>query len=107
MFLVRGHPASVTSNLPSERALAKAYSRLEIAHIHPSDGSLHASLSPADAIEIVGKGWGTLHRLSGRYKDLPLTYVMIYAPRDAEESQVVKQIIAAAVEYSSGLKVME
>ncbi|GJJ07886.1 hypothetical protein Clacol_002092 [Clathrus columnatus] len=107
LFLVREHPASLKSDLLSERVLAKAYSRLEILHVHPSDGSLHASLSPADASEVIRQGWGTFHTLSGRYKDLPVTYVMLYAPRDNEEVQVVKKIIAAAVEYASGLDVTE
>ena len=29
----------------------------EVGHIHPSDGSMHFSLSPSDAREVVKKGW--------------------------------------------------
>ncbi|KAF8504180.1 hypothetical protein BU17DRAFT_101433 [Hysterangium stoloniferum] len=103
LFLRRGVPADPFSELLSERMFSRVAPRLEIAHVHSVDGSLHVSLAPADAVEIVRKGWGVRHRLAGRYKDLPGTYVMIYAPRDEEEVKVVKKIIAATVEYTSGL----
>ena len=72
--------------------------RGEIAHIHPSDGSMHMVFSPADAAEVLKTGWGERHSLAG-YGRLPLTYLMIYAPRNAGELAVVQRLLDAAVSY--------
>jgi len=37
----------------------------EIAHVHPSDGSIHVILSPSDAKTVMEAGWGELHLISG------------------------------------------
>ncbi len=77
----------------------------EIGHLHPSDGSMHFSLSFSDTKEVVEKGWGELHGLAGQvYKlnhTLPATYLMIYSPRTEQELTVVKQILQAAIRYTS------
>jgi hypothetical protein len=48
---------------------------------------------------------GELHGLAGQvYKPnqaLPATYLMIYTPRTEQELSVVKQILQAAIRYSS------
>lgn len=81
------------------------YTHGEIGHMHPSDGSMHFSLSPSDTKEVLEKGWGELHGLAGQvYKGsdiLPATYTMVYSPRSKEELNVLKQILQAAVQYSS------
>ncbi|KAF8579990.1 hypothetical protein K439DRAFT_1637465 [Ramaria rubella] len=102
LFLRRAPVASDASTTLSARMLTNVAPRLEIVHAHNTDGSLHVSLSPADAAEIIRKGWGVRHRLAGKI-GVPSTYLMVYAPRDAEEVTVVKKIIAATVEYSTGL----
>lgn len=38
----------------------------EVGHIHPTDGSMHFSLSPSDTREVLAKGWGELHGLAGQ-----------------------------------------
>lgn len=77
----------------------------EIAHMHPSDGSVHATVSPSDAREIIEKGWGELHGLSGQIfkgeDGLPSTYMMIYAPRNDAELEIIQKILEAAIKYSS------
>ncbi len=77
----------------------------EVGHMHPSDGSMHFSLSPSDTKEVLEKGWGELHGLAGQvYKGndaLPATYMMVYSPRTTEELNVIKQILQAAIQYSS------
>ncbi len=77
----------------------------EVGHLHPSDGSMHFSLSPSDTKEVIEKGWGELHGLAGQvYKAndaLPATYTMIYSPGTDQELAVVKQILEAAIRYSS------
>ncbi|MDX2033463.1 MAG: DUF5519 family protein [Blastocatellia bacterium] len=74
----------------------------EIGHIHPSDGSMHITLSPSDAKTAMEAGWGELHSLAGDGGPLPFTYLMIYSPRNKEELTVVEQILTAAVRYHAG-----
>jgi hypothetical protein len=66
---------------------------------------MHFSLSPTDTKEVMEKGWGELHGLAGQvYKGndaLPPTYIMIYSPRTEQELAIVKQILQAAIKYSS------
>lgn len=71
----------------------------EIAHIHASDGAMHMVLSPTDAITAIGAGWAQLHGLSGLDHGLPLSYVMVYAPRTEEEVEVVARLLNAAIAY--------
>lgn len=77
----------------------------EVGHMHPTDGSMHFSLSPSDTKEVLEKGWGELHGLAGQiYKpgsQLPATYMMVYSPRTDAELVVIRQILEAAILYSS------
>ncbi|CEJ91888.1 hypothetical protein VHEMI07573 [[Torrubiella] hemipterigena] len=72
----------------------------EIAHVHP-EGSAHMVLSLADAAEVLEKGWGEMHPLAGRVGRLPISYIMIYAPRNDTEVLVWKMMADAAVAYVS------
>ena len=74
----------------------------EIAHIHPSDGSMHMILSPSDARYVVGRGWGERHGLAGKALGLPSTYLLIYAPQEADDLAVLDRILAASIRYMSG-----
>ncbi|MBU5209654.1 DUF5519 family protein [Bacillus safensis] len=73
----------------------------EIAHIHPSDGSMHMVFSPSDAKKVIEQGWGERHPLAGVKLNLPDTYLMIYTPRNKAEVLVVKQLLNAAVAHMS------
>ncbi|MDR6808950.1 hypothetical protein J2Y45_006164 [Dyadobacter sp. BE34] len=77
----------------------------EVGHLHPTDGSMHFSLSPSDTKEVLEKGWGELHGLAGQiYKpgsQLPSTYMMVYSPRTEGELVTIKKILEAAILYSS------
>jgi len=73
--------------------------RGEICHVHHSDRSLHMNLHPDDAKVVLEKGWGERHPLArgGWLKAyVPREFVMVYAPRDRNELDVVCQIIEAA-----------
>jgi hypothetical protein len=63
------------------------------------------SLSPSDTREVLQKGWGELHGLAGQVyqgeQALPATYLMVYSPRTEPELAVTKQILQAAIRYSS------
>lgn len=99
---VREMPTLIS--VPSSRALwldermtapAKAFmpprGSREFAHVH-ADGSLHAVLDPASEAELLAKGWGEPHP----WKHRGVNEMMVYAPRDREELEVVKSIIRAS-----------
>ncbi|PSN59730.1 hypothetical protein BS50DRAFT_449851, partial [Corynespora cassiicola Philippines] len=80
----------------------------EVCHAHPSDGSMHLSLHPADARIVLEAGWGERHPLAKggwfrRY--VPREFTLVYAPRDEAEVEVVMHIVAAAVWWVSGIDV--
>ena len=75
----------------------------EFAHIHPQDsggGSLHVRLTADHAAAVVEEGWGEYHpfAIDGTIPNL----VMVYAPRDDEDLEVVMTIVGAAVAYATG-----
>ena len=72
----------------------------EIAHIHPSDHSMHMILRAADAAAVIDLGWGQRHGLAGLAAGLPATYVMVYAPRDQADLQVIAELLEAALAYA-------
>ncbi|WP_390925008.1 hypothetical protein [Paenibacillus xylanexedens] len=72
----------------------------EIAHIHPDDSSMHMVFSPTDSSEVIRKGWGERHSLSGSpILGLPDTYLLIYAPRNAAEVDIVRRLVDGAVQH--------
>jgi hypothetical protein len=74
----------------------------EFAHIHPMpDGSLHAALPPEVAQEAIRKGWAEQHP-AARMGRVPQNVVMIYAPRDAQEIEVVVGLVTEAYHYAGG-----
>lgn len=82
----------------------------EIVHAHPSDGSMHLTLHPADAAVVVLRGWGERHPLSSGgwlKRFVPMGFVMIYAPRTQEEVEIVRRIVGAAVWWVGGVDVEE
>lgn len=79
-------------------------------HAHPSDGSLHLTLHPADSKLLLENGWGERHPLArgGWFRRfVPREFVLVYAPRNEEEVGIVMEIVAAAVWWVSGIDVHE
>ena len=74
----------------------------EFAHIHPSPdpGSMHLTLSATDATYVIDQGWGEDHYLvtQGRW---PKGLVMIFSPRNDEELEQVKTIVAKSYEFAT------
>lgn len=74
----------------------------EFAHIHPQpdNGSMHVKVLPADASEVVKKGWGEDHYLvtQGQY---PPGLVMLFSPRDEEELETIQSIVMRAYEFAT------
>lgn len=74
----------------------------EFAHFHPSpDFSLHLTLPPEAAREVLDGGWGELHYLAAQGK-LPATILMVYAPRDSAEVDSVWKILQASHTFAQG-----
>jgi Family of unknown function (DUF5519) len=67
----------------------------EFAHLHPApDGSLHLTLDPALYQEVLAKGWGEPHPVSGT--------MMIWGPRTEEELDIVWSLVRASYHYATG-----
>jgi hypothetical protein len=80
----------------------------EICHAHPSDGSMHLTLHPSDAKLMLESGWGERHPLArGGWcrRFVPKEFVLIYAPRDEAEVEIVIKIVAASIWWVSGIDV--
>jgi hypothetical protein len=69
----------------------------EFCHLH-EDGSLHGVVDDTVEDEILRKNWGVRHM----YYDRGVREMLVYAPRDNDELNVVKQIIVASYRYASG-----
>ncbi|MEX2627535.1 MAG: luciferase family protein [Ilumatobacteraceae bacterium] len=73
----------------------------EFAHFHPGpDWSLHLTLPDATADVAIERGWAELH-LVARTDDLPGSVVMVYAPRDTDEADVVWTLIQGSYEFAT------
>ena len=74
----------------------------EFAHLHPgADQSLHATLPPDLAEAAIEAGWAELHPVA-RMGYIPATTVMLYAPRNAEEFDVVFGLLLASYRFAGG-----
>ncbi|MGH7476448.1 MAG: luciferase family protein [Longimicrobiales bacterium] len=75
----------------------------EFAHIHPPpDGSLHMVLPREVAHEAVAQGWAEPHP-AARVGYIPETVVMVYAPRDEAELEVVLALLGRSLEQAQGV----
>ncbi|KAF3394511.1 hypothetical protein F1880_004802 [Penicillium rolfsii] len=85
----------------------------EITHIHSeNDHSLHVVMAPADCKKIIEAGWGQRHAFSGTsamtflslgtIPDIPSEYLLIYAPRNDAEIEIVMEIVSAAIKFMTG-----
>ena len=73
----------------------------EFAHIHP-DGSLHAPLPLARALEVEETGWGERHPWADQ-RDGWGGLVMLYTPQSFEELEITFQLIVESYNYVTGL----
>ena len=76
----------------------------EITHVHPAENSLHVWLSGPDAKEVIEKGWGERFPLSAMGMCHP-SFIMVYAPRSMADVDVIEEIVAAGVQFLTGVKV--
>jgi hypothetical protein len=74
----------------------------EFAHLHPApDWSLHVALPPPLAQEAIDTGWAEVHPVA-RLGFIPTNVVMIYAPRDDGEVQIVAGLVRTAHAFARG-----
>jgi hypothetical protein len=74
----------------------------EFAHIHPMpDGSLHAALPPELAEEATEKGWAEQHPVA-RLGYISPNVVIIYAPRNSSEIEIVAGLVEGSYHYAGG-----
>lgn len=88
----------------------------EIAHVNHADGSLHVVLHPEDVRRVIEAGWGERHPLCANDKrwfrllfhgfmerrlPVPEGRVLVYAPRDEGDLQVLDAILESAVWYAT------
>ena len=74
----------------------------EFAHFHPApDHSLHLTLPPDRVEAVIERGWGEMHPVA-RMGFIPATAVMVYAPRDAEELEVIAAILTDSYRFATG-----
>jgi hypothetical protein len=98
---------SKPDNLPEIAPIFKG----EIGHVH-GESSLHLYFSPADAKIIIEKGWAERHRCSrtqpwwlGGIKamfGIGDTFLIVYAPRNEAELEVLKTLIRASAMWMTG-----
>ena len=73
----------------------------EFAHLHPApDHSLHAMLPTDTVAEAVETGWAESHPVALRGL-IPQTAVMLYAPRDEAELEVIERLVRASHAFAS------
>jgi len=74
----------------------------EFTHIH-LDGSFHTVVATDIENEIIEKKWGVRHM----YYDRGVKEVLVYAPRNEEEIEIVKTIVIKSYEYATGKEFVE
>ncbi len=74
----------------------------EFAHLHPDpDQSLHATLPVDLAQAAIDTGWAELHPVA-RTGLIPPTTIMLYAPRDRDELDVIYSLALASYHFAGG-----
>lgn len=73
----------------------------EFAHLHAlPDSSLHMVLPEPLATEAIEAGWGERHPLAG--SAVPAGTVLVFAPRDPDEIDVVLGLLQRSYEFANG-----
>jgi hypothetical protein len=74
----------------------------EFAHLHPgADQSIHLALPEPTATAVCEAGWAELHPLASS-GELPRTIVMVYAPRDMTEVELVAGLVETSHRFATG-----
>ena len=69
----------------------------EFAHLH-EDGSCHIVVSSKVEDEVLAKNWGVRHM----YYERGVKEILVYAPRNEEDVEVVKILLRESYKYANG-----
>lgn len=69
----------------------------EFTHLH-LDGSIHTVVASEVEDVIIAKKWGVRHM----YYDRGVKEVLVYAPRNEEELEILKSVVIKSYEYATG-----
>lgn len=68
---------------------------------------MHLTLHPSDAALVIARGWAERHPLGegGLFGEryVPRSFLMVYAPRDEEECEMVVEVVRAGMYWVGGL----
>ena len=81
-------------NTPKDGFMPPPPKSREFAHLH-KDGSIHVCLPEKDIDVILDAKWGEPHP----YKKYGVNEILVYAPQNKKEMDVLKQVIIASYEY--------
>lgn len=98
---LEGHTEALFIKIEAPKHASVPKSPKEVFHTHASEGSSHGIFSAADAKTLIQKGWAERHPIAGRAIGVPLTYLMLYAPRSETEVELYRDIAKAAAAYCS------
>ncbi|KAL8286657.1 hypothetical protein RQP46_004185 [Phenoliferia psychrophenolica] len=77
----------------------------------PAPQSLHVTLSAKDAMLVIERKWGVRHMAAGTppwpLVGMPEGFVLVYAPRNEREEEVVRAICRASVGFATSDEHME
>lgn len=109
-------PDAPTSLYARHRAFNETKYYGEIVSANTADGFIHSTLHPSDVKTVIEKGWGQRHPLSGRLtsglsrlvdgnqsRSVAGSRVLLYAPRNDEDLEVIEHILKAAVWWVGGI----
>jgi len=103
---IRAVPGARALRLAADVAAGPAeafISGREFAHLHAlPDSSLHMVLPEPLATEAVEAGWGEFHPLAGTA--VSATTLLVFAPRDPDEIEVVLGLLQRSYEFASGTR---
>lgn len=98
-------PYTFPSPLPASSSDGTSYTPTDPL---PGPQSLHVTLSPRDAKLAIEKGWAVRHPASGEpprgVPRLAAGYVLVYAPRDDNEVEVVRKLVRASAGFVAGVE---
>jgi hypothetical protein len=81
-------------NTPKDGFMPPPTTSREFAHLH-KDGSIHVCLPERDIEVVLVTKWGEPHP----YKKHGVNEILVYAPQNKEEMEVLKRVIVASYEY--------
>ncbi|KAK5194313.1 hypothetical protein LTR99_002814 [Exophiala xenobiotica] len=109
-------PSSPTTLYARHRIFNETRYYGEILRADGLDGSIQCTLHPSDVKMVIEKGWGQRHPLSARLASwvvrlsgqslaapTPSSQVLLYAPRDQADLDVLGQVVNAAVWWVGGI----